>query len=108
MILYSGDCVAVAILPDLSRRMRGGKCWVARRALRMASASSLPRSAAHTPQLRQQGPLRTIRHTGGSPTLAPQYGEAVALGRGYDRDRRGRGTLSGSPYGKYSARRRVK
>src|SRR5262245_5735698 len=42
MILYSGDCVSVAIRPDFSSRMRGGQWFVARRALLMTTAASLP------------------------------------------------------------------
>src|SRR6266446_1196162 len=64
MILYSGDCVSVTILPDFSSRISGGKLCVARRALIMASAASLPRSEAHPPQLLKQGP-HSIGFSGG-------------------------------------------
>src|SRR5262245_20473932 len=42
MILYSGDCVSVAIRSDFSSRMIGGQWLVARRALLMTTAASLP------------------------------------------------------------------
>src|SRR5215471_20237758 len=52
--------------------MRSEKWFVARRVLLIATASSLPRSAAHPPQLLKRGHRRSARPAASSHTLPPR------------------------------------
>src|SRR5262245_41582767 len=85
MILYSGDCVSVAICPDFSSRMRGGQWFVARRALLMTTAASLPQMdrpcACFVPTLHPAwGPPRY----GGGSSLPARLATCAAEGGGAD------------------------
>src|SRR5262249_37062075 len=84
MILYSGDCVAVAIRPAFARRRSAEKLLVTRQALIMASTTRVPLERSTTSSAPEARASQAHTCCGSSYTPCSRYGKAWA----WDRDRR--------------------